>query len=80
LWLITVLQAAAWLSDSAVSAGDQAGSGMAMVAVWRIRSAVLVVPWQRLVTVSEPPGIQRGAREFGGIACSSRISVAETGW
>ena len=46
LWLITVLPAAALLSDSAVSAGDQTGPGTVMVAAWRIRSAVLVVPSQ----------------------------------
>jgi hypothetical protein len=48
-----------------VSAGDQTGPGTVMVAAWRIRSAVLVVPSQKLLTVSEQPGMQRGTRGSG---------------
>ena len=51
-----------------------------MVAAWRIRSAVLVVPWHKLVTVSVPTGVQREARVLTGMACSRRISTAVTGW
>jgi len=65
-WLMTVLHAAAWLSESAVSAGDQAGSGAAMVAACRIRSALWMAPWHRLVTVSALPGMRRGARALTG--------------
>ena len=49
---MTVLQVAAWRSESAVRAGDQVASTALMVAAWRIRSAVLVAPWHRLVIVS----------------------------
>ena len=50
-----------------------------MRAAWRTRSAVPVVPWHNLVTVSSPTGMRRGASAFTGMACSSSASAADTG-
>ena len=78
-WLVTVLVAATWRSESAVRWGDQAGWVLVAQAACRARSALVITASYSEATGSLPSRMGRGRGALSGMASSRSRSSAETG-